>query len=114
MADAAAKEEDYFTSNPAPAEPSSPLAAGGHVRGRVLVVDDEPLVAEMVRRALSDAHDVTIAGGIAGRRLNGDVHEDPVHVLDGVGRPVRSIEYGGAAAFAAHDRPIDAAIVAPV
>ncbi|HEX7670522.1 MAG TPA: response regulator, partial [Polyangiaceae bacterium] len=34
---------------------------GGSVRGRVLVVDDEPLVAEMVRRALSDAHDVTIA-----------------------------------------------------
>jgi PAS domain S-box-containing protein len=49
------------TSSPAPAEPSSPLAAGGSVRGRVLVVDDEPLVAEMVRRALSDAHDVTIA-----------------------------------------------------
>jgi PAS domain S-box-containing protein len=31
------------------------------VRARVLVVDDEPLVADMLRRTLSDSHDVTVA-----------------------------------------------------
>jgi PAS domain S-box-containing protein len=31
------------------------------VRARVLVVDDEPLVADMLRRTLSDGHDVTVA-----------------------------------------------------
>jgi CheY-like chemotaxis protein/anti-sigma regulatory factor (Ser/Thr protein kinase) len=30
-------------------------------RARLLVVDDEPLVADMLRRALADSHDVTVA-----------------------------------------------------
>jgi PAS domain S-box-containing protein len=49
---------------PPPPEPSAPSAAISSsslaVRGRVLVVDDEPLVADMLRRALADAHDVAI------------------------------------------------------
>jgi PAS domain S-box-containing protein len=40
--------------------PSDPLAAK-RARARVLVVDDEPLVADMLRRTLSDGHDVTVA-----------------------------------------------------
>jgi two-component system cell cycle sensor histidine kinase/response regulator CckA len=39
---------------------SDPLAAK-RARARVLVVDDEPLVADMLRRTLSDGHDVTVA-----------------------------------------------------
>lgn len=33
----------------------------GADRSRILVVDDEPLVADMLKRTLSDAHDVTVA-----------------------------------------------------
>jgi PAS domain S-box-containing protein len=53
-------------SSPPSAEPSSPHAAApGSRRARVLVVDDEPLVGDMLKRALSDAHDVTIATNAA-------------------------------------------------
>ncbi len=39
---------------------SSAAAAGAQRRGRVLVVDDERLVAEVIRRSLADDHDVEI------------------------------------------------------
>jgi PAS domain S-box-containing protein len=40
---------------------AEPPAASKRARARVLVVDDEPLVADMLRRTLSDGHDVTVA-----------------------------------------------------
>ncbi|HEX3597089.1 MAG TPA: ATP-binding protein [Polyangiaceae bacterium] len=36
-------------------------SAARRARARVLVVDDEPLVADMLRRTLADGHDVTVA-----------------------------------------------------
>jgi CheY-like chemotaxis protein/anti-sigma regulatory factor (Ser/Thr protein kinase) len=39
----------------------TPPRAAPVERARLLVVDDEPLVADMLRRALSDVHDVTVA-----------------------------------------------------
>jgi PAS domain S-box-containing protein len=45
----------------APAAPGSATAPGATRRLRVLVVDDEPLVAETVARLLRQDHDVTIA-----------------------------------------------------
>jgi signal transduction histidine kinase len=44
------------------AEQAGPPRARGR-RGRVLVVDDEPLVGAAVRRALSGDHDVAVVGG---------------------------------------------------
>ena len=49
---------------PAPAHPQLGPVAGeiqgaAHARGRVLVIDDDPLVVEAVRRMLEPAHDVT-------------------------------------------------------
>ncbi len=50
------KEEPPPSTVGLPAEQSARPA-----RARVLVVDDEPLVADMLRRTLSDGHDVTVA-----------------------------------------------------
>jgi CheY-like chemotaxis protein len=47
----------------APAEPARPVeteARAAH-RGRVLVVDDEPMLCSLINRILGDAHDVVIA-----------------------------------------------------
>jgi CheY-like chemotaxis protein len=41
-----------------PPFPDAPLSKAP--RARLLVVDDEPLVAEMLRRTLSEEHDVTV------------------------------------------------------
>ena len=49
------KEEPLPSTVGLAAEPSR------RARARVLVVDDEPLVADMLRRTLSDGHDVTVA-----------------------------------------------------
>jgi PAS domain S-box-containing protein len=47
------------------AEPAAPSAASPdpRARGRVLVVDDEPLLLQTIRTVLGDAHDVVIASG---------------------------------------------------
>jgi len=48
------------------AEQGKPQAHGNAasaVRGRVLVIDDEPLIADAVRRILGDAHEVHAATG---------------------------------------------------
>ena len=50
------KEEPLPSTVGVPAESSTRRA-----RARVLVVDDEPLVADMLRRTLSEGHDVTVA-----------------------------------------------------
>jgi CheY-like chemotaxis protein len=49
---------------------TSPPPGDAHTSGvrmprrlRILVVDDEPLMGAVLRRALSSAHDVTVAGG---------------------------------------------------
>jgi CheY-like chemotaxis protein len=49
------KEESLASTMNAPPDPTR------RIRARVLVVDDEPLVADMLRRTLSDGHDVTVA-----------------------------------------------------
>jgi two-component system NtrC family sensor kinase len=51
------REEALASTMNAPSDPS----ATKRVRARVLVVDDEPLVADMLRRTLSEGHDVTVA-----------------------------------------------------
>ncbi len=44
----------------------SPPAPPGSRRGRILVVDDEPLVAQAVARAIGSGHDVALAdSGVA-------------------------------------------------
>ncbi|HEX4334437.1 MAG TPA: ATP-binding protein [Polyangiaceae bacterium] len=53
---APAPEEALPSTVGLPAETSARRA-----RARVLVVDDEPLVADMLRRTLADGHDVTVA-----------------------------------------------------
>jgi signal transduction histidine kinase len=48
---------------PAPADATSPVvppSAGVRPRGRILVVDDEPLVGTVLQRTLSSEHDVTV------------------------------------------------------
>ena len=56
------------------------------------------------------AHDLTLAGEVAGRRLDGHVRENTVEVLDAAGRQVRTVEYGGPASFGARDRPVSTAL----
>ncbi|HVU03186.1 MAG TPA: ATP-binding protein [Polyangiaceae bacterium] len=51
---------DFALPKPEPSAPGASFAPL-EARARILVVDDEPLVADMLRRALSDAHDVEIA-----------------------------------------------------
>jgi nitrogen-specific signal transduction histidine kinase/ActR/RegA family two-component response regulator len=50
-----------LASSPEGSAPPPPDLHASPGRARVLVVDDEPLVADMLRRALADAHDVTVA-----------------------------------------------------
>ncbi len=67
----------------APAPPSRPERALARRRGRVLVVDDEALVAASVRRALASEHDVTtVVGGREALEHLAACHEYDVVVSD--------------------------------
>jgi len=65
---------------------------------------------ERVLRAGSRTHDLMLTGEIAARWLSGRVNERPVMVFDTEQRPVRTVEFGPAAAFGARDRPVAVAI----
>lgn len=56
------------------------------------------------------AHELAVSGEVTGRRLSGTVEEHPLVVTDGVGRTVRSIEFGPAAGFGARDWPAALAV----
>ena len=49
------------TSQPAAAAPAAEPVLRAVRRAQVLVIDDEPLIASSLRRALSDEHDITLA-----------------------------------------------------
>lgn len=51
------------------------------------------------------AHDFTLSGRIASRRLQGRVSDTPVTVEDGDGRTVRTVTFGPATAFDVRDHP---------
>jgi hypothetical protein len=55
-------------------------------------------------------HDLSVTGDLVYRRLNGRVAETPVIVTDGLGRVMRSVEFGAPAAFGASDRPFGLAV----
>jgi len=51
------------------------------------------------------AHDLTLGGRLASRRLSGRVSNDPVRVDDLLGRTVRTVTFGPATAFDVRDHP---------
>ena len=51
------------------------------------------------------AHDLTLGGRIASRRLQGRVNDTPVVVEDGNGRTVRTVTFGPATTFDVRDHP---------
>jgi hypothetical protein len=66
------------------------------------------IAAAMWERAVAlrgRAHELAVSGELTGRQLSGTVEEQPLAVTDGIGRTVRTIEFGPAAAFAARDWP---------
>ncbi|MDE3155880.1 MAG: TonB-dependent receptor [Acidobacteriota bacterium] len=65
---------------------------------------------ERVLRRGAQTHDLTVAAGLATRRLHGTVRESPVLVRDALGRGVRTVSFGAPSTFAVHDRPGDVAI----
>ena len=97
---------------------SSPVGAGlsrlspdrwsGNWFSRVRRSATRYIAAAMWERAVAlrgRAHELAVSGELTGRHLSGTVEEQPLAVTDGFGRTVRSIEFGPASAFAAHDWP---------
>ena len=52
------------------------------------------------------AHDFTLSGEIGSSRLRGRVSDAPIVVNDAQGRAVRTINFSGASAVSAYDRPV--------
>jgi CheY-like chemotaxis protein len=66
---------DFLAAGPAPSplrappKPLPPSPPGKSGRARILVVDDEPLVARSLVRMLSADHDVEVAGSVSEARI---------------------------------------------